>query len=71
MKLRDQNGWPVEFIEGRKITNLFRALIHTSPRQTYKHCHKEKYCLKVTEAYQKSKITSQQMHELLAEFDRI
>jgi hypothetical protein len=28
--LRDKDGWPVERIKGRPITNLLRIILHTS-----------------------------------------
>jgi len=37
LKLREKYGWPVEFIKGRPITNIIRAILHTNIRMTWKH----------------------------------
>ena len=37
--MRDRNGWPVERIKGRPITNCIRLLLHTSIVRTWKHRH--------------------------------
>lgn len=36
MILRDSYGWPVELVEGRPILNVFRRLLVTSWRETWK-----------------------------------
>ena len=36
MILRGKDGWPVELLIGRPITNAIRLLIHTSIRETWK-----------------------------------
>ena len=33
--LRDKYGWPVERIQGHKVTNFIRLLIHTNIKQTF------------------------------------
>ena len=34
---RDKLGWPVEFVKGKWFSNFIRWLLHTDPRQTWKH----------------------------------
>ena len=36
MILRDKDGWPVETIKGRPITNFIRRVLHTSLIETIK-----------------------------------
>ena len=36
MILRDNLGWPMEYIKGRPITNFLRALIHTDVIVTWR-----------------------------------
>jgi hypothetical protein len=36
MILRDKYGWPVELIIGRPVLNVFRRILVTSWRQTWK-----------------------------------
>ena len=51
MKLRDKHGWPVVFITGKPITNVIRAIWHTSIKQT------------VMKAYSLPKTCSKCLHE--------
>ena len=36
MILRDKYGWPVELVIGRPVLNVFRRILVTSWRQTWK-----------------------------------
>ena len=39
MILRDKGGWPVELVIGRPVLNVFRRILVTSWRVTWKRRH--------------------------------